>query len=288
MQIFKARNRFSSNLSGSVAIKLLTRMKQNSPVLDQSVSRSATILMLKIHLKSFLSQTFSYFSLRSEHQLFFCFLSLWTEYLSKLSETTQLKTSPRVNCIFHYFPTFCGLNTWMNQQIMETVSCSPETNSYCQRIWVWIDIVSWFFQLQFFKLTYLGRFHSGMKSTGRSIEPCSSWTARWRETRCCATKPSRRGNRGTGRGGGGRKQKPQWTRLPTRRRRGWTPTRFTTRFSAPSAPLRWPCLIKMKFTISSTSWPATAETDKLTVFHFMGLSLTRHLTAALGFFSCSV
>lgn len=103
--------------------------------------------------------------------------------------------------------------------------------------------------------------HSGMKSTGRSIEPCSSWTARWREMRCYATKPSQRGNRGTGKGGGDRKQKRQWTRLPIQHQRGWMLTRLTTRWSALSAPRRWPCLTKTRFITSSTSWPATAEAN---------------------------
>ena len=141
-------------------------------------------------------------------------------------------------------------------------------------------LLSWFHGWQ-----YLRCVHSGMTSTGRSIEPCSSWTARWRETRCCDTKRSRRGNREAGKGGRDRRQ-TQLCRMrdPTRRRRGWTLMRFTTRFSAPNAPLRWPCSIKMKSTTSSTSSPATAETDKKTLFHFTGLSLILHLTAAPGVF----
>ena len=109
---------------------------------------------------------------------------------------------------------------------------------------------------------FLGCVHSGTRSTGRSIEPCSSWTARWRRTRCCDTTLSRRGSREAGRGGGARKQKHLQTRLPTRRRQGWTPMKFTARCSAPSAPQRWPCSIRRRCTTSSTSWPATAEMDR--------------------------
>lgn len=101
--------------------------------------------------------------------------------------------------------------------------------------------------------------HSDMRSTGLSIEPCSSWTARWRQTRCCATKHSRTGSRGTGKGG--RWRRPP-TRLPGPRQQGWTQMSCTTRCAAPSAPPRWPCLTKRRFTTSSTSWPATAETQK--------------------------
>lgn len=123
-----------------------------------------------------------------------------------------------------------------------------------------------------------------MTSTGRSIEPCSSWTARWRETRCYDTKRSRRGNRGAGKGGRDRRWTQHCrTRDPTRRRQGWMLMRFTTRFSAPSAPLRWPCSIKTRSTTSSTSWPATAEMEKKTLFYFPGLSQILHLP---GVFKC--
>lgn len=99
--------------------------------------------------------------------------------------------------------------------------------------------------------------HSDMRSTGLSIEPCSSWTARWRQTRCCGTKRSRTGSRGTGKGGRWRRHP---TRLPGPRQQGWTQMSCTTRCAAPSAPPRWPCSTKTRFTTSSTSWPATAET----------------------------
>lgn len=99
--------------------------------------------------------------------------------------------------------------------------------------------------------------HSDMRSTGLSTEPCSSWTARWRQTRCCATKPRRTVSRGRGRGGRWRRH---LTRLLGPRQRGWMRTSCTTRCAAPSAPPRWPCLTKTRFTTSSTSWPATAET----------------------------
>lgn len=108
------------------------------------------------------------------------------------------------------------------------------------------------------KITHATCVLSGMRSTVRSTEPCLSWTAQWRRTRCCATKVNRRDNRG--RGGGGRKPKLQQTKLPPRCRRcWWTRMRFITRCGALSAPQRWLCSIKMRFTIFLTSSPATAE-----------------------------
>lgn len=100
-----------------------------------------------------------------------------------------------------------------------------------------------------------------MRSTGRSTGPCLSWTASWSGTRCCATKPRRRRNRGRGRGGSSSSsRRRRRTRPGGRGRRGWTPTRCTTRSSAPSAPPRWPCSTGTRSITSSTSWPATAET----------------------------
>lgn len=132
-------------------------------------------------------------------------------------------------------------------------------------------------------LRYLLCAHPGMKSTGHSIEPCLSWTAQWRETTCYATKPSRRGNRGTGRGGRDRKQKWQRMRPQTRCRWGWMLTRFTTRCSALSAPQRWPCSIKMRCTTSSTSWPATAEKTEQTLNRtiFFSSAVSLFLTVSL-------
>lgn len=139
----------------------------------------------------------------------------------------------------------------------------------------------------FTTLKYLLCVHSGMKSTGCSIEPCLSWTAQWREMKCYATKPNRGGNRETERGGRDRKQKQRRVMLLTQRRQGWMLTRFTTRCSALSAPQRWPYLIKMRSTTSSTFWPATAETNwansEQDSFHLQSVCLWLLVSAVAAF-----